>query len=290
MRIRNTVDYIKLFFKGVFMGIADAIPGVSGGTIALLIGIYEELISTISGLNFGLITKLKNNGFKSFWKSLNGNFLITLVLGIGISLVSFVKISASLLTSHPLYVWSFFLGLILATVYVIYKLIESWNLVNIISSLLMIAFSIIITSDSLNISDDTNIFYILICGIIASSAMILPGISGSLILVILGVYKILIEALDNLDVKIISSFIVGSVIGLISFSKVLKWLFNNYKSLAYSIMLGLVIGSIEKIWPWNKSFSAELSNLNLFISISLVILGFIIVFLLEKTKKLNDRK
>jgi len=287
MEIRNTVDYIKLFFKGVFMGIADAIPGVSGGTIALLLGIYEELISTISGLNFSLITKLKNNGFKSFWESLNGNFLITLVLGIGISLILFVKISANLLTSHPLYVWSFFLGLILATVYVIYKLIESWNLVNIISTLLMIAFSIILTSDSLNISDDTNLFYILICGIIASSAMILPGISGSLILVILGVYKILVEALDNLDVKIISSFLVGAVIGVISFSKILKWLFNNYKSLAYSIMLGLVIGSIEKIWPWNKSFSAELSNLDLFLSISLVILGFIIVFLLEKTKKVK---
>ena len=287
MEIRNTFDYIKLFFKGVFMGIADAIPGVSGGTIALLLGIYEELISTISGLNFSLITKLKNNGFKSFWESLNGNFLITLVLGIVISLILFVKISASLLTSHPLYVWSFFLGLILATVYVIYKLIESWNLVNIISTLLMIAFSIILTSDSLNISDDTNLFYILICGIIASSAMILPGISGSLILVILGVYKILVEALDNLDVKIISSFIVGAVIGVISFSKILKWLFNNYKSLAYSIMLGLVIGSIEKIWPWNKSFSAELSNLDLFLSISLVILGFIIVFLLEKTKKVK---
>ncbi|MFL2610043.1 MAG: DUF368 domain-containing protein [Flavobacteriaceae bacterium] len=287
MEIRNTVDYIKLFFKGVFMGIADAIPGISGGTIALLLGIYEELISTISGLNFSLITKLKNNGFKSFWESLNGNFLITLVLGIGISLILFVKISANLLTSHPLYVWSFFLGLILATVYVIYKLIESWNLVNIISTLLMIAFSIILTSDSLNISDDTNLFYILICGIIASSAMILPGISGSLILVILGVYKILVEALDNLDVKIISSFIVGALIGVISFSKILKWLFNNYKSLAYSIMLGLVIGSIEKIWPWNKSFSAELSNLDLFLSISLVILGFIIVFILEKTKKVK---
>ena len=287
MEIRNTVDYIKLFFKGVFMGIADAIPGVSGGTIALLLGIYEELISTISGLNFSLVTKLKNNGFKSFWESLNGNFLITLVLGIGISLILFVKISANLLTSHPLYVWSFFLGLILATVYVIYKLIESWNLVNMISTLLMIAFSIILTSDSLDISDDTNLFYILICGIIASSAMILPGISGSLILVILGVYKILVEALDNLDIKIITSFIVGAIIGVISFSKILKWLFRNYKNLAYSIMLGLVIGSIEKIWPWNKSFSAELSNLDLFVSISLVILGFIIVFLLEKTKKVK---
>ena len=287
MEIRNTVDYIKLFFKGVFMGIADAIPGVSGGTIALLLGIYEELISTISGLNFSLITKLKNNGFRSFWESLNGNFLVTLVLGIGISLILFVKISANLLTSHPLYVWSFFLGLILATVYVIYKLIESWNLVNIISTLLMIVFSIILTSDTLNISDETNLFYILICGIIASSAMILPGISGSLILVILGVYKILVEALDNLDVKIISSFTVGAVIGLVSFSKILKWLFKNYKSLAYSIMLGLVIGSIEKIWPWNKSFSTELSSFDLFLSISLVILGFIIVFLLEKTKKVK---
>ena len=246
MKIKNIVDYIKLFFKGVFMGIADAIPGVSGGTIALLLGIYEELILTISKLNFSMINEIKQSGFKSFWNKLNGNFLITLLFGIGISLISFVKISASLLIDYPLFVWSFFLGLILSTIYIIYKLIKSWNFINIFSVLIMIIFSITATSISVNTTENINLFYILICGIIASSAMILPGISGSLILVILGVYKILIHALDNLEIKIIFTFLVGSIIGLLSFSRILKWLFISYKNLAYSIMLGLVIARLQK--------------------------------------------
>ena len=285
MKIKNIVDYIKLFFKGVFMGIADAIPGVSGGTIALLLGIYEELILTISRLNFSMINEIKQNGFKSFWNKLNGNFLITLLFGIGISLISFVKISASLLIDYPLFVWSFFLGLILSTIYIIYKLIKSWNFINIFSVLIMIIFSIIATSISVNTTEDINLFYILICGIIASSAMILPGISGSLILVILGVYKILINALDNLEIKIIFTFLVGSIIGLLSFSRILKWLFIGYKNLAYSIMLGLVIGSITKIWPWKSENIIEVSNIEIFLSVILTIIGFSMIIIIEKYNK-----
>ena len=285
MKIKNIVDYVKLFFKGVFMGIADAIPGVSGGTIALLLGIYEELILTISRLNFSMINEIKQNGFKSFWNKLNGNFLITLLFGIGISLISFVKISASLLIDHLLFVWSFFLGLILSTIYIIYKLIKSWNFINIFSVLIMIIFSIIATSISVNTTEDINLFYILICGIIASSAMILPGISGSLILVILGVYKILINALDNLEIKIIFTFLVGSIIGLLSFSRILKWLFIGYKNLAYSIMLGLVIGSITKIWPWKSENIIEVSNIEIFLSVILTIIGFSMIIIIEKYNK-----
>ena len=129
MRSRNTFDYITLFFKGVFMGIADAMPGISGGTIALLLGIYEELIRSISELKLSLFFELKK-GFNPFWKKLNGNFLLTLVSGIGISLISFVKISANFLESFPLFIWSFFLGLIFATVNVIYKLINQWSSLN----------------------------------------------------------------------------------------------------------------------------------------------------------------
>lgn len=285
MKIKNIVDYIKLFFKGVFMGIADAIPGVSGGTIALLLGIYEELILTISRLNFSMINEIKQNGFKSFWNKLNGNFLITLLFGIGISLISFVKISASLLIDYPLFVWSFFLGLILSTIYIIYKLIKSWNFINIFSVLIMIIFSIIATSISVNTTENINLFYILICGIIASSAMILPGISGSLILVILGVYQILIHALDNLEIKIIFTFLVGSIIGLLSFSRILKWLFIGYKNLAYSIMLGLVIGSITKIWPWKSENIIEVTNTEIFLSVILTIIGFSMIIIIEKYNK-----
>jgi len=285
MRSRNTSDYITLFFKGIFMGIADAMPGISGGTIALLLGIYEELIESISELKISLFSKLINKGFKSFWEKLNGNFLLVLVSGIGISLISFVKISASFLESFPLFIWSFFLGLIFATVYVIYKLINQWHNLNFFFLIISIIFSIFLSSFSAYDTDEISLLYILFSGIIASSAMILPGISGSLILVILGVYAYLIKALDNLELIVIFTFISGAIIGLLGFSKILKYLFNNHRDATYTIMLGLVIGSIRNIWPWNKSFSTELSNLNLFLSISLVILGFVIVILLEKIKK-----
>ena len=285
MRSRNTSDYITLFFKGIFMGIADAMPGISGGTIALLLGIYEELIDSISQLKISLFSKLINKGFKSFWEKLNGNFLLVLVSGIGISLISFVKISASFLESFPLFIWSFFLGLIFATVYVIYKLINQWHNLNFFFLIISIIFSVFLSSFSAYDTDEISLLYILFTGIIASSAMILPGISGSLILVILGVYAYLIKALDNLELIVIFTFISGAIIGLLGFSKILKYLFNNHRDATYTIMLGLVIGSIENVWPWNKSFSTELSNLNLFLSISLVILGFVIVILLEKIKK-----
>ena len=294
MKRRNTFDYIKLFFKGIFMGIADAIPGVSGGTIALLLGIYEELIHTISSLNFEQILYLRKNGFKSFWSKINGGFLFSLLLGIGVSLISFVKISASLLDKYPLFVWSFFLGLIIATVYVIYKLIEKLNFRNILFVLISIMATLLLSSFSTVEINNIGLLYILFCGIIASSAMILPGISGSLILVILGVYTFLINALNNLDILIIIVFILGAIIGLLGFSRVLKYLFNNYRNITYSIMLGLVIGSIPKILkitlfliaePWNKDLTAKVNNIDIVISIILMLCGFSLILILDKKTK-----
>ena len=286
MRSRNTFDFIKLFFKGVFMGIADAMPGVSGGTIALLVGIYEELIKSISEFNISLFSELKKNGFNSFWKKLNGNFLLVLSLGIGISLISFVKISANLLENFPLFIWSFFLGLIFATIHVIYKMINHWSVISLFFLIISMLFSLFLSSFSIYETTEISLLFVLFSGIIASSAMILPGISGSLILVILGVYAYLIKSIDNLEFIVIFTFILGAIIGLLGFSRILKYLFKNHRNVTYTIMLGLVIGSIEKVWPWNKSFSVELSNLNLSLSVSLVLLGFIIVFLLEKTKNI----
>ena len=294
MKRRNTFDYIKLFFKGIFMGIADAIPGVSGGTIALLLGIYEELIHTISSLNFEQILYLRKNGFKSFWSKINGGFLFSLLLGIGVSLISFVKISAILLDKYPLFVWSFFLGLIIATVYVIYKLIEKLNFRNILFVLISIMATLLLSSFSTVEINNISLLYILFCGIIASSAMILPGISGSLILVILGVYTFLINALNNLDILIIIVFILGAIIGLLGFSRVLKYLFNNYRNITYSIMLGLVIGSIPKILkitlfliaePWNKDLTAKINNIDIVISIILMLCGFSLILILDKKTK-----
>ena len=268
------------------MGAADAVPGISGGTIALLLGIYEELITTIGNINLSLFKEL-NNGFYSFWKKLNGNFLLVLSLGIGISLISFVKISANLLENFPLYIWSFFLGLIFATIYVIYKMINHWSVVSLFFLVMSILFSLFLSSFSIYETTEISLLFILFSGIIASSAMILPGISGSLILVILGVYAYLIKSIDNLEFIVIFTFILGAIIGLLGFSRILKYLFNNHRDVTYTFMLGLVIGSILTVWFEMESVSTELSKLNLLLSVSLVILGFIIVFLLEKTKKIK---
>lgn len=289
MNNKKIFEYFKIFMKGIFMGIADAMPGISGGTIALLVGIYEELVNTISRLNLHIISEFKIRDFNSFWKKINGNFLITLILGISISLISFVKVSASLLENYPLFVWSFFLGLIFATIYVIFKLINKWYLTNFIILFFCIFFSVYISSFTVDVTNEISLLYIFMSGIIASSAMILPGISGSLVLVILGVYTYMIKSLDNLELVVIFTFIFGSLIGLLSFSKILKYLFKNYRDLTYTIMLGLVIGSIEKAWPWNKELAVEISNLNMFFSISLVIFGLIIVLLVERSKKQNDK-
>ena len=285
MKSRNTIGYLKVFLFGMLMGIADAIPGVSGGTIALLLGIYEELISSISNIKINLFHDLKNNGIKYCWNKINGNFLFSLSFGVLISLVSFVKIFSLLIQKYPLLIWSFFLGLILATLFVIYRNIKKWNIINFILIFIFACLTALLTITSPNTNENINLFYILICGIIASSAMILPGISGSLILVILGVYSLIISALDNLEYNIILVFLIGCIIGIINFSKIIKWLFDKYRDYTFSIMLGLVIGSVYKVWPWTKSNIDDLSNKYILLSILITFIGFILIYTLEKTSK-----
>lgn len=276
------------------MGAADAVPGISGGTIALLLGIYEKLINTIGNINISLLKDLKSNGFTYFWQKLNGNFLLSLIIGIGISLITFVKITAYLFDKYPILIWSFFLGLVLATIYVIYKLIKSWNYINIIFVIIATLISFYLTK--INVIDNINISlsYILICGIIAASAMIIPGISGALILVILGLYSTMINAVNNLEFDKIITFTSGAIIGLLSFSKIIKWMFSKNSSLTYSILLGFVIGSLSKVWPWKSELgqnilpSSYIGENYLFYSIILISIGFLLIFSLEKIQKLNN--
>ena len=285
MKSRNTIGHLRVFFCGIMMGIADAIPGISGGTIALLLGIYEELIGSISNFNINLFKNLKKKGIKYCWNKINGNFLLSLISGVLLSLVSFVKIFSILIQKYPLFIWSFFLGLILATLFVINRNINKWNIVNFILSFIFAFLTILLSIINPSISENINLFYILICGIIASSAMILPGISGSLILVILGVYTLIINALNNLEYNIILVFLIGCLIGIINFSKIIKWLFHNYRDYTFSIMLGLVIGSIYTVWPWRKSFTDDMTNEYIFLSVIITIIGFTVIYTLEKISK-----
>ena len=285
MKSRNTIGHLRVFFCGILMGIADAIPGISGGTIALLLGIYEELIGSISNFNIDLFKNLKNKGIKYCWNKINGNFLLSLISGVLLSLVSFVKIFSILIEKYPLFIWSFFLGLILATLFVINRNIKKWDIANFILIFIFAFLTILLSIINPSISENINLFYILICGIIASSAMILPGISGSLILVILGVYTLIINALNNLEYNIILVFLTGCLIGIINFSKIIKWLFHNYRDYTFSIMLGLVIGSIYTVWPWRKSFTDDVTNEYIFLSIIITIIGFAVIYSLEKISK-----
>ena len=285
MKSRNTIGYLRVFLCGILMGIADAIPGISGGTIALLLGIYEELIGSISNFNIYLFQNLKKKGIKYCWNKINGNFLLSLISGVLLSLVSFVKIFSILIQKYPLFIWSFFLGLILATLFVINRNIKKWDIVNFILIFIFAFLTILLSIINPSISENINLFYILICGIIASSAMILPGISGSLILVILGVYTLIINALNNLEYNIILVFLIGCLIGIINFSKIIKWLFHNYRDYTFSIMLGLVIGSIYTVWPWRKSFTDDMTNEYIFLSVIITIIGFSVIYTLEKISK-----
>ncbi|UAM98627.1 DUF368 domain-containing protein [Polaribacter litorisediminis] len=252
---RKIKDYVIIGFKGMAMGAADVVPGVSGGTIAFISGIYEELLGSISNVNLGLFKTLKKEGFKAAWKQLNGNFLLSLFLGIFISIISLAKAIKYLLENEPILLWSFFFGLVLASIIYIAKQISKWNFIAVIILILGAFLAYYITTLNPLVSENSSSLYILLAGAIAICAMILPGISGSFILVLLGAYKPVLDAVNDKDFKTILTFMVGAVVGLLSFSKVLKWLFANYKNYTLAVLTGFIIGSLNKIWPWKLTQS-----------------------------------
>lgn len=283
------------------MGAADAVPGVSGGTIAFISGIYEELIQTISNVNISLFKTLLNKGFKPFWKTLNGNFILALLSGIIISFVSFMKLAKYLLEYHPVLIWSYFFGLIVASIYFVGKQITKWNMATIVSLIAgtSIAFYI---SKLPSMATNESPWFLFIAGAIAICAMILPGISGSFILIIIGAYKTLSDAIHDFDFKKIIIFAGGAIIGLLSFSHVLKWLFKNYHNATLALLTGFIFGSLNKVWPWKKTLTWRINsngiktpllqesvfpslfegNNQILFALALIILGFLTIFILEK--------
>lgn len=249
---RRLLDYIIISLKGIAMGAADAVPGVSGGTIAFISGIYEELINTISGINLSLYTTLKKEGFKAFWKALNGNFLLALLTGIVISFVSFMRLAKYLIENHPVLIWSFFFGLIVASIFFVGKQITKWNLSALVGLIVGALLAYYVTTLP-SMGENDSPFFLFFAGALAICAMILPGISGSFILVVLGAYKTLSDALHDFDLKKIAVFAIGAVIGLLSFSRVLKWLFKKHHNLTLALLTGFILGSLNKIWPWKMT-------------------------------------
>ena len=250
---------IDLYLKGVFMGIAEIIPGVSGGTIAFITGIYEELINSIKSVDGNSIKLLLSLKFSLFWKQINGTFLLTLLMGMLTSILALSRLIVFLIDQHPFKIWGFFFGLIIASAIVIFYQVKTLNSKVVVSTLIGLMVSSYIALEAPSSTPNSNLF-IFISGAIAISAMILPGISGSFILVFLSKYEFILSSLNNFDVAVISIFIGGCVVGLVTFSRVFSYLFKKYNDIVISVLIGFLLGSLFKIWPFYKVLEYNASN------------------------------
>ena len=253
--------------KGACMGAADVIPGVSGGTIAFITGIYDQLISSINSIN-GTAVKLFFSGkFKEFWKHINGNFLLSLFCGIIISVLSLAGLMQYLLEHHPIQTWAFFFGLIVASSIFILRGIEGWNLKSVIFLILGVILGVVVCTLSPTQTPDA-LWFIFLSGAVAICAMILPGISGSFILLILGKYKYIMGTITGVTtgtavgegIVILGVFAVGAVCGILAFSRFLHWLLARYHKQTLLVLAGFIVGSLVKVWPWNNMEAIVISQ------------------------------
>lgn len=293
---RGLKDYALLMLKGVGMGAADVVPGVSGGTIAFIVGIYDELIDSIKSINGKSLKLFFTGKWGAFWKAINGNFLISIVAGIAVSVFSLAKVITWLLTDHPVMVWAFFFGLVLASTWFVGKDIKEWNKKTIPAFIIGVAVAYYITVAT-PAETPSNLFFIFLCGAIAICAMILPGISGSFILVLLGKYFYIMEAVKTFDIATLLVFLAGACIGITTFSRVLSYALKNFRNITLAVLTGFMLGSLNKVWPWKETLETFtdshgvvkplveaniLPNQYIVESVVLMIVGFFLVYFLEK--------
>lgn len=303
---RNLVHYIWILLKGMAMGAADVVPGVSGGTIAFISGIYEELILSINAIGPGLLKIFREEGLRGCWKAVNGNFLLALFCGIGISVISLSKGISWLLENEPVLLWAFFFGLVLASIFYVGKAISQWRAVVLFTLAVgaVLAFLVV----SLPVSEQNeSLPYLFLSGALAVCAMILPGISGAFILVLLGSYKTVLDAVHERDFQLLAIVALGALFGLLSFSKLLKWMFSKFKDATLALLTGFIIGSLPKIWPWKKvlesrefdgkTIAVREENVwpwnydgepQLYWALALAALGFCLIFILEHFASKKD--
>jgi len=266
--MQNIKHYLNIFLKGIAMGAADVVPGVSGGTIALITGIYQELINSISAVNFHTLKLLKNEGIAAAFTAINGKFLSFLIAGILVSVLSLAKLIHYLLDHEPVITWAFFFGLILASIWLVGKMVKVWDFNTLLALIVGTVISFGITQFSPTQGPDT-LWYLFLSGMLAFIAMILPGISGSFILLLLGAYQLVLGKVSGLldalvqgdSVLLLASvfslvvFVLGGLTGLLSFSRILKWMFNKYEAITLALLTGFLVGSLNKVWPWKQTLS-----------------------------------
>ena len=248
-------QYLLLTLKGCAMGMADVVPGVSGGTIAFISGIYEELIESIKSVDATALRLLGTLRLKEFWRHINGRFLLPVLLGIAIAIFSLARLMTYLLTNHPIAIWSFFFGLIVASALLVAKQIGRWRVQTVAACLIGAAAAWWITVATPAETPDTR-WFILLSGAIAICAMILPGISGAFILLLLGKYQFIMQAVGDLNVPVIVIFVVGAAAGIISFSHLLSWLLKHWHDVTVAVLMGFMVGSLNKVWPWKETLES----------------------------------
>ena len=293
---------IILILKGMGMGIANVIPGVSGGTVALITGIYQELLKSLKSFDKQAFSLLLTLNFKEFGIYTNLSFLAYVFGGSLISLFSIASLFKFLFKNYPLEIWSLFFGLILASIIFIGQRIKTWNFQSYLAIIIgtLVALSLTFITPS---AENNNLFYVFLCGIIGISGMILPGLSGSYILILMGNYELLmVKSVSEFDIPLLLTFLFGSIFGLLVLSNFLHWLINKYYSVTLAGLTGFIIGSLSIIWPWkvisesiiingkekvlsyDLFFPNQLDTHNI-VSIIMMIIGFFIVYLIEKNNK-----
>lgn len=298
-------EYITYILKGMAVGLANIIPGVSGGTIALITGIFERLINSIKSFGIGSLKLLIQGKFKEFVVKTDFYFLVALFSGVILAIVLLARIFDFMFSQYPVYIWSFFFGLILASVYFVGKTIDKWSLSVIITFVIGTTAAIMFTFLTPATQND-NFFYLILCGVVAVCSMILPGLSGSFVLILMGNYQLVaIDAINNRDIDIIIPILIGAVGGLIAFSHILSWVFKRYKNQTIATLTGFILGSLGVIWPWKtpieELFGDKLKvvgydyflpqmNLEFFIAFIIIIAGIASIWIMEYSAQKVEKK
>lgn len=299
------MSHIWLFLKGLAMGAADVVPGVSGGTIAFITGIYTELLDSIKSINLTALQTWRQQGFKAAWQSINGNFLLTLGAGILTALLSLAQLLHHWLISYPEYLWSFFFGLIVISSWHIARDIRRWHMDTGVLLLIgaMVAAGISLMTPTAVAPTPLMLF---VAGSIAICAMILPGISGSFILLLMGLYPTVLAAIKDLQLSVLGIFAVGAGCGLLVFSRLLSWLLHHHKERMFALLTGFMLGSLVKVWPWKTTISTRINSQGevvpllqsnqwppvndthmLLVCLGLMLLGVVSVLVIEKIAGLS---
>ena len=300
---RKLKDYALLVLKGMGMGAADVVPGVSGGTIAFITGIYDELIDSIKGIGAANLKLLFTGWLAEFWRKANCAFLLSVVAGIGISVLSLAKVITWLLAEQPVLVWSFFFGLVLASAWFVAKSIVGWGWKTVLALVAGAAVAWYVTVAT-PAETSTALPFIFLCGAIAICAMILPGISGSFILVLLGKYFYIMEAVKSLRLVVLAVFAAGALTGIAVFSRILSYTLRRFRSVTLAVLSGFMLGSLGKVWPWKKVLETyvdshgavkplvEVNTLpygQTAEAAALAVAGFVIVYVVEKLSERGVR-